>query len=308
MTASAARVELSVVIVSYNTRDLLMRCLQEVTGQGREVIVVDNGSTDGSQDAVRHGFPDAALIEPASNLGYGGANNLGARSASADLVLLLNADAWPVVGAIEALVARARAETDVGVVGPRLRGIDGALQRSVRGFPTVWRICTEYFFLRKLAPGSEALNAFYGAGFAYESERDADFLMGAVLLVKREAFEQIGGFDERFFMFSEEVDLCDRLRQAGYRTVFTPTAEFVHVGGASTAPAWNLMYRQQLRGHILFLDLHHGRPAAESCRRWLIRALRLRQVVFPGPRGAIYRSAADWLDSVPVGVLVQLPV
>ena len=119
------------------------------------------------------------------------------------------------------------------MVGPRLRNPDGSLQRSVRGFPTLWRLATEYFFLRKLAPRTRALNAFYGARFDHESVREADWLYGACLLVRRAATQEVGLFDEDFFLFSEETDWCYRFREAGWKVLFYPGAEVVHVGGAS---------------------------------------------------------------------------
>lgn len=298
-------VDVSIVIVSYNARDVLATCLASVADGPWEVVVVDNASTDGSPQLVRERFPGVRLLEPGENLGFGPANNVGMRASTGCWILLLNSDAWPIDDGIERLVAVAERHPRAGIVGPRLRNPDGTLQRSVRGFPTVWRICTEYLFLRKLGPRTRLFNAFYGAGFDHEREREAEFLKGAVLLLRREALDAVGGFDERYFMFSEEVDLCYRLRQAGWSTVFTPEAEFVHVGGASTAAEWGRMYRHQVRGHLLFLSLHQGPRAAERARRWLLRALRLRALAFRGERGRTYADAARWLASGDAAALLQ---
>jgi GT2 family glycosyltransferase len=129
--------------------------------------------------------------------------------------------------------------------------------------------------------------------------------MGAVLLVRREAIAQVGGFDERFFMFSEETDLCFRMRQAGWTVEFYPEAEFVHVGGASTRVEWGRMYREQLRGHLLFLAKHQSLYRAEQARRLLVRALRLRALLFRGERSATYRQAAAWLASGNAKALIE---
>ena len=298
--------DVSVIVVSYNTREHLGRCLASVAGR-HEVIVADSGSTDGSRELVRERFPDVRLLELAENRGFGAANNEGMSIASGRYFLLANADAWPVGDAIESLVAFADASPRAGVVGPRLLNLDGTLQRSVRGFPTRWRIATEYFFLRKLAPRSRAVNSFYGAGFDHRSVREADFLMGAVLLLRREAVEEVGAFDESFFMFSEEVDLCYRMRKGGWSVVFYPDAEFVHVGGASTRLEWGRMYREQLRGHLRFLAKHEGLDEAEQARRLLVAALRLRGVVFRGERGRTYREAGRWLASRDTKALLQSP-
>ena len=305
MSAEAASV--SVVVVSYNAREHLERCLSSVADAPYEVIVVDNASSDGSRELVRERFASARLVELEENVGFGAANNEGMAVAGGRYFLLLNSDAWPVGDGIERLVGVAEREPRAGAVGPRLLNPDGSLQRSVRGFPTVWRLATEYLFLRKLAPSSAFANAFYGAGFDHSTERDAEFLMGAVLLLRREAVEEVGGFDPSFFLFSEETDLCYRLHRAGWRVVFTPEAEFVHVGGASTRPVWGRMYREQLRSHLRFLAKHRSLEDAERARLVLLAGAQLRSVVFRGERRAPYREAARWLASADAATLLESP-
>jgi N-acetylglucosaminyl-diphospho-decaprenol L-rhamnosyltransferase len=291
--------DVTVVVVTYNALPLLEKSLESV--RGYETIVVDHGSTDGTVEFVRERFPEARVIEQ-ENLGFGAGNNTGMHAASGDYFLLLNADAWVVGDAVERLVGFAESRPEAAVVGPKLLNPDGTLQRSVRGFPSVWRIATEYFFLRKLAPRSRLLNAFYGAGFDHESVREAEFLGGACLLVRREAFEAVGGFDEDFFMMSEEVDWCYRFRQAGWKVLFYPAAEVVHVLTSSANPA---MFRHLVRGHLRFLAKHRGAREAERARRLMLVALRLRGLVFPGERGRAYRDAARWLRSGGVASLLE---
>jgi GT2 family glycosyltransferase len=282
----------SVVVVTYNAMPWIERSLESV--RGHETIVVDHGSTDGTLELVRERFPEARLIEQ-ENKGLGGGSNAGMRAASGDYFLLLNSDAWAKDGAVEKLVAFAEQHREAAIVGPRMRNPDDSLQRSVRGFPTLWRLATEYFFLRKLAPGSHALNAFYGAGFDYARPGEAEFLLGACLLVRREAADTVGLFDEDFFMFSEETDWCYRFHQAGWKVLYTPDAEFVHVGGATTRQNWGPMFREQVRGHVRFLAKHRGRSEAERARLLLLASLRLRGLAFPGERGRTYAEAARWL-------------
>src|SRR3954451_9594086 len=185
--------DVSVVVVTYNALPWLERCLESV--RGHETIVVDHGSTDGTLELVRERFADARLIQQ-ENKGLGGGSNAGMRIASGDYFLLLNSDAWALDDGVERLAAFADEHPEAAVVGPRLVNPDGSLQRSVRGDPTLWRLATEYLFLRKLGPRTEALNAFYGGGFAYDRARKVESLYGAALLVRREATEEAGLFDE----------------------------------------------------------------------------------------------------------------
>ena len=282
----------SVVVFAYNGLPWIERCLDSV--RGYETIVVDHGSTDGTVELVRDRFPEARLVQQ-ENKGLGGGSNAGMRVASGDYFLLLNSDAWAVGDAVERLVEFAEAHPEAAVAGPRLSNPDGSLQRTVRGFPTLWRLATEYFFLRKLAPHTRALNAFYGARFDHDEVREAEFLMGACLLVRGQAADTVGLFDEDFFMFSEETDWCYRFRKAGWKVLFYPGAAFVHVGGATTAQNWGPMYREQLRGHLRFLAKHRGRREAKRARRLLLASMRLRSVIFRGERRQTSAEAAHWL-------------
>jgi GT2 family glycosyltransferase len=250
---------------------------------------------------VRERFPDAQLVE-SENRGLAAAWNEGIRRAGGRYLLFLNADAWLVDDALATLVSVADAHPKAAVVAPRLRNPDGTLQRSVRGFPTVWRIATEYLFLRKLAPRSRALNAFYAAGFDHDAEREAEFVMGAVMLVRREAIDAVGPLDEDYFLFSEEVDWHYRFAQAGWKVLFTPEAEAVHVGGASHG---GRLFVEQVRGHLRFLAKHRGVREAERARTLMLVALRLRGLVFRGARGRSYREAAAWLASGRVARLLE---
>ena len=291
----------SVVVVAYNGLPWIERCLESV--RGLEVIVVDHSSTDGTVELVREKFPQVRLVEQA-NVGMGAGNNAGMRAASGRYFLLLNSDAWVVGDGVERLAAYADEHPEAAVVGPRLLHEDGSLQRSVRGFPTLWRLATEYLFLRKLGPRTRALNAFYGAGFAHDEPREVEWLFGACLLVRREATDAVGLFDESFFMFSEETDWCYRFRGAGWKVLFYPGAEAVHVGGASHG---GRLYVENLRGHLRFFAKHHGLREAERARRLLLFGTRLRGVLFRGERARMYREAARWLASGSVPALLERP-
>jgi GT2 family glycosyltransferase len=286
------------VVVTYDALPWIEQCLDSLAGV--ETVVVDNGSSDGTVPFVRARYPAVRLIE-SENRGLGAGWNVGIEATSSRWVLLLNADAWLSEGSLERLVAFADSRPRAAVVGPRLRNPDGTLQRSVRGFPTLWRLATEYFFLRKLAPRSRAFNAFYAGGFAHDEPREVEVVMGACMLVRREAVNEVGPCDEDYFLFSEETDWCYRFRQAGWKVLFTPDAEFVHVGGAAHG---GRLFTENVRGHLRFLLKHRGRRSAERARRLMLVALRLRGVVFRGERGRAYRDAASWLASGAVETLV----
>lgn len=287
--ADASRV--AAVVVTYDALPWIEQCLDSL--RGAETVVVDHGSSDGTVAFVRESFPEAKVVE-AENRGLGAGWNIGVRETSSTYVLLLNADAWLHEGALDRLCNFADTRPRVAVVGPRLLNPDGTLQRSVRGYPTVWRLATEYLFLRKLAPGSSALNAFYAGGFDHDEVREVEVVMGACMLLRREAIAEVGDCDEDYFLFSEETDWCYRFREAGWGVVFLPGAECVHVRGASHS---GRLYRENLRGHLLFLWKHRGAKEAERARRLLLASLRLRALVFRGERGRVYRDGAAWLAS-----------
>src|ERR671918_1006148 len=278
--------EIAVVVVTYDALPWVEQCLESV--RGVPTVVVDNGSSDGTPDFVRERFPDVKVVE-AENRGLAAGWNRGIGETDSRYVLLLNADAWLVGDSLSRLLEFADSRTKAAVVGPRLSNPDGTLQRSVRGFPTTWRLATEYLFLRKLAPRSGVVNAFYGGGFAHDEMREVEFVMGACMLVRRAAIEQVGPADEDFFLFSEETDWCWRLRAAGWKVVFLPAAEATHVLGAAHG---GRLFDELLASQLRFLAKHRGVGYAGRARRLLRLSLRLRGLLFPGERGRMYADAA----------------
>jgi len=291
--------DVSVVVVTYDGLPWVEQCLASV--RGVPTVVVDNGSRDGTVAFVRERFPDVDVIE-SENLGLAAGWNTGIRKTDSRYVLLLNADAWLVGDALSRLVDVADTRLTAAFVGPRLSNPDGTLQRSVRGFPTVWGLATEYLGLRKLAPRSQALNSYYAGGFDHDETRDVESVMGACMLVRRAAIAEAGLADESFFLFSEETDWHFRARQAGWEVVFFPDAECVHVRGASHA---GRLYQENLRGLLRFFRKHRGARQAEWTRLLLLAALRVRALIFRGERGRTYREAASWLASGDVAELLK---
>jgi GT2 family glycosyltransferase len=290
------RPDATVIVVTYNALPWLEQCLDSV--RGHEVVVVDHGSTDGTLSLLRERYPETRIVVQ-ENKGMGGGNNAGMRVASGRYFFLLNSDAWVLGDGLERLVAYAEAHPEAAIVGPRLRNPDGTLQRSVRAEPTLWRLATEYLFLRKLAPRTNLLNPLYVGGFDHETEAEADWLYGPALLVRREAADAVGLFDEDFFMFSEEADWLTRFRRAGWKVLFFPGAEVVHVGGASHG---GRMYVENLRGHLRFFAKHRGMKDAERARKLLLWSLRLRALVL---RREVYREGVRFLSSGDAATLLR---
>ena len=228
---------LSVVVVSWNTRDVLADCLASVrrhlAGVTHEAIVVDNASADGSAEMVATAFPEVRLVRNAENVGFGRACNAGMAAARAPWVLLLNSDARLVDDSLVALLDRLEARREVAIAGPRLVGPDGLLQPSAHRFGTLGRLVLEELGLYKLLPRRHAAALFLGGYWAHGEERPVDWVTGACMLVRRDAFVRTGGFDPTIFLYGEDEEWCRRIRRAGFAVLFSPTADVVHAGHVS---------------------------------------------------------------------------
>jgi GT2 family glycosyltransferase len=268
------------------------------------VVVVDNGPPGAETRAVCAEFPGVRLIERSRNEGFAKAANLGIGATASTWVLLLNPDAWPIEDAVEQLVAFAASRPGLGVTGPRLQGTDGEPQRSTIRPPL------SPAALAAWGAFPQAVSAAYGiwrraSRLLPRSEvGKAEFLQGAALLLRRRAFEQIGGFDESFFMYGEDADLCARLRAAGWTVELCPVASFVHVGGASTRSDPGRMRLEMLRSWLRLIAKLEGIGEAERARRWLLYALRVRAL---GSRRGRQRATTTWLASGRVRDLLGLP-
>jgi GT2 family glycosyltransferase len=259
------------VIVSFNTTEELRRCLRSLADHATlplQVIVVDNASADLSREMVRREFATVLLLESEENLGFARAANRGLREARAPFVLFLNSDAEVRPGALETLVSLLDTRPELGVVAPRTVGTDGTIQVSSGPALTPLREWGQ----RRLVRGVRARvpAALAQAERIHGEEHEPAWVSAACLLARREALLAVGGFDEAFFLYEEDVDLCVRVRRAGWRILFTPAAEVLHHLGRSMAQAGSRADLEYHRSHILYYRKHNG---------WLPRVL-LRAHVF----------------------------
>lgn len=242
----------SVIEVSFNTIDFLRTCLASL-GEADEVIVVDNASHDGSSEMVEREFPGVRLIRNERNLGFGTANNRGIEVASSDLVLLLNSDAYARPEAIRKL-AKVFDDPKVVAAGGRLLNPDGTLQNSTAKRLTLWVVFCEQLYLERL------FRAYWTtASLPQDRPSETEQVMGACLMMR-----PIERFDERFFLYCEDTELCTRLRRHGV-ILYVPDAEFVHeLGASSSAGRWRSVARYN-RGKELYFAIHHGPASMIAC-------------------------------------------
>lgn len=252
---------LAVCIVNWNTRFHLRSCLDSLREHASDlqptIIVVDNGSTDGSADLVREEYPEALLVANAQNLGYAAANNQALAVAEADFKLLLNPDVEVHAGAVQYLMRFLQSHPQAAAVAPRLRYPDGRVQLTCRSFPTPDTIFYDALLLSKLFPRSRVFGKYRMSWWAHDDERPVEQPMASALLLRDAASQQIGGLDEDFPVFFNDVDLCYRLKQAGWEIWFTPQAEMTHFHGASTSQVWREMLPQSHRGFVRFYQKHY---------------------------------------------------
>lgn len=263
---------LSIIIVNWNVRDLLRECLRSIeTGKGGlslEIIVVDSASSDDSVAMVLSEFPSVRLIPCTENVGFPRGNNIGLREASGDYLLLLNPDTVVVADALAVLVSYLQANPNVGAVGPQLLNPDGSVQSSRRRFPTTATGFFESTWLEGLAPG--VLRRYYALDLPDDATADVDWLTGACIMVPRSTYEVVGGMDEGYFMYSEELDWCRRIKESGRRVVYYPVAQVIHHVGKSSEQAVTARHINFNRAKLRYFRKYHGRFMAAGLRVFLL--------------------------------------
>jgi N-acetylglucosaminyl-diphospho-decaprenol L-rhamnosyltransferase len=266
--------EVSVSVVSYRTAPLLRQCLialeRERASLDMDITVVDNASDDGSAEMVATQFPWVRLVRNQRNIGFGAAHNQALGIAPGRYLLVLNSDAAPAPGALRELVQFMDVHPSVAVCGPRLRHPDGRVQPSRRRFPTIATLFLESTQLQRIWPDNAVLRRYYVADQSDGAAQEVDWVVGACLCVRARAAAEVGLFDERFFMYSEELDWCRRFRAAGWRVAYVPRAEVVHLEGASTRLDLAARDRHFQAAKLKYAAKWHGRWVALALRLYLV--------------------------------------
>jgi len=289
---SEGQPDLSIVIVNWNVRDFLQRCLLSIypasnhasVAQSRpplmspdidssfsiETIVVDNASTDDSVKMVRHAFPQVILIANAENRGFTGGNNQGIAASRGRYVLLLNPDTEVLDDALMRMVAYMEAHPDVGALGPMLLNPDGSVQSSRRRFPSLVTAFVESTTLQSWFPHHRLLCDYYVLDKSDDAITEVDWVDGACLLARRETLDQVGLLDEGYFMYSEELDWCRRVKTAGWQVVYYPAAQVMHHRGQSSEQVKAFQIIRFNRSKIRYFRQYHGALAAALLRAFLL--------------------------------------
>lgn len=273
--------DLSIVLVSWNTKELIAACLDSVSAElarlpdlQAETFVVDNASTDGSSAMLRDKYGWVRLLENAQNVGFGVANNQAMAQASGRYVLLLNSDTEVNAGAFKTLIDCLDAHAEFGAVGPLLLNTDGTFQLSCDPEPTLLREIWRMFHLDKLV--------YYGhydqGTWPRDQVRTVDGIKGACMLMRQRVLNEVGHFDPDFFMYSEEIDLCTRIRRAGWQIGWEPRSEIIHHGGQSTKLVAAEMFQNLYRYKTLYFRKHHG-PVGAFLYKGVLAAASLARVL-----------------------------
>lgn len=263
----------SVIILSYNTREVTLKCLEFLyltQGHDFETIVVDNASNDGSAEAIAKWYPQVRLIRSKENLGFARGNNLAMKEAKGDLFLLLNSDGFVFEDTLTKATGK-MAELKADTLGCSLLNPDGTLQPSWGYFPTLPRVAMLMTFVDNFPIIRDVVPSIHvRSEMRYQTAQAVDWVMGAFVLLKREVWEKTGGLDESYFMYGEEMEWMYRMKQAGYRVYYTPEARMVHLGGASTKSAAK-MFISEMRGYRYWYSKHN--PVwQQKCLGWILVA------------------------------------
>jgi GT2 family glycosyltransferase len=273
---------ISCIIVNWNTKELVLDCIRSIQQQHdgicKQVIVVDNASSDDSTTVIRKLYPDVRLVQNPSNYGFAKGNNVGISHATEDYVCFINSDCLILEGCFSTLQDYMEHHRQVGIIGPKLLWENRSLQLSCRRLPTLWNTLCPAIGLTRLFPSSKLFSGEHMGYFRHDTIRNVEVLVGAFMMVRKSALDEIGGMDESFFMYCEEVDWCKRISAAGWGIVFHPDARVVHYGGGSTSKEPSKYYREYCISNIKYWRKHHSRPSQLCYKAIFIFRLMLRIV------------------------------
>lgn len=257
-------IDLSIIIVSYNCKEYLKNCLRsvlkEVLKLSHEVIVVDNASTDATVEMLKKEFPYIILINNSINVGFSKANNQAVRQSKGKYILLLNPDTIVLGGAIERVVDFMENTKDSGAVGCKILNPDGSIQLGcVRSFPTISTKLFEQFYLWKLFSKSKLFGKHLMTYFNYKEVIEVDMLSGSFMLLRAKTLNEVGLFDENSFLYCDDIDICYRIKKAGWKIFYIPYAEIIHYGGRSTSQAMVKTLYESYKANDYFFTKHNSR-------------------------------------------------
>lgn len=258
-------VEVSIIIPSWNAKQYLQNCIESIVKETQanhvEIIVVDNASTDGSKELVQQQFPQVKLICNRANLGFAKASNIGIKQGSGRYFCIVNSDVEVLDGCFNRMIEYMEQNPEIGMLGPQILDANNNIQRSTMGFPTVWNTLCRALALDTIFPGSKLFGGYLMTFWSHDTLRKVDVINGCLWLVRREALNQVGMLDERFFIYAEDKDWCKRFWNAGWNVVYFPHARAIHYGGASSSQAPIRFYIEMHRANLQYWKKHHKRLA-----------------------------------------------
>jgi GT2 family glycosyltransferase len=260
--------KISVVVVSWNAKAFLLKCIQSIIRQSvpdpPEIIVVDNASTDESAQAVNDNYPGVTVIRNDGNYGFAKANNIGIRASGGTYLFLINSDVVVSEGCFQQCVRYMDEHPDIGMLGPRIVGSDGNVQRSCMGYPSLWNTLCRALALDSLFPNSRLFGGHLLTFWNHDETRTVEVINGCFWVLRRSAVEQVGLLDERFFIYGEDVDWCRRFNESGWKVVFLSEADALHYGGASSANSPIRFDIEMQRANYQYWTKHHSRVQATA--------------------------------------------
>lgn len=315
------KVKLSIVILCWNDRRVIVECLRSICSRTHsiefEVIVSDNGSTDGSPELIRDAFPQIRVIKNNANLRFSKGNNVGIQASIGEYILILNPDTIIHEGSLDRWIEFAERHPEAGGFGCRVLNLDGSYQSSARPFPTIWRGWLAALRLGILGYVSDAFISEEYIQWKGDTERLIDWHSGCCLMVRSDLLKRLGGFDEQFQYYYEDVDLCHRIWDANYPIVFTPEVTITHLGGQSTIERFPIAFElDKYRNRYRYFYKYFGRKGVRHCRRYSLVRIWIRQVGYRllslversdrlRKRLDLYNAAIDWNRRVDPVQLVE---